>query len=227
MGDFAKSILSAPLATLFVVAGILFLLIAVVGKFSGKIDPGNMGRIASGALGLAFVSIGLTIHLFSNGWQTAVTPPPPSQSASGPVAGTSLADKTQKTPDSNAPPAPTTASPPSVIESTEAEPNDNMATRNVIAEGMTIQGSLAKETDRDYFEFKATGAKVRVTLRKDFDARIEVYDSKEIGLADDSRLGFTTLSMSFETEANSTYFLIVEARYPGQKGKYELTLRPE
>ena len=48
MDEFIKGVLTAPLATLLIVAGILFLFVAVVGNISGKIEPGVKGRIASG-----------------------------------------------------------------------------------------------------------------------------------------------------------------------------------
>jgi hypothetical protein len=63
MDEFVKTVFTAPVATLFIVAGILFLLIAVVGNISGKIEPGVKGRITSGVLGLTFVLIGLAMHL--------------------------------------------------------------------------------------------------------------------------------------------------------------------
>lgn len=226
MGDFAKSILSAPLATLFVVAGILFLLIAVVGKFSGKIDPGNTGRIASGVLGLFFVMIGLMFHFYLDVQRSAVIEPPSAGQAtvkqeqpSGSVAS--------KPSDAKAPDMPIIASNPTAVTSTEAEPNDNMSTRNIIAEGRTVQGMLAKETDQDYFEFKASSSNTRVILRKEFHAYLQVYDSKEEIRSDKTETGNVTLSIVIETVANSTYYLVVRSFCCGAKGKYELTLRPE
>jgi len=62
MNEMAKAVLTAPIATLFIVAGILFLFIAVVGNLSGKIEPGNKARIASAVFGLVFVCLGLTMH---------------------------------------------------------------------------------------------------------------------------------------------------------------------
>jgi hypothetical protein len=62
MEEMVKSVFTAPIATLFIVAGMLFLLIAVVGKISGKIEPGERARMVSGVAGLIFISLGLTIH---------------------------------------------------------------------------------------------------------------------------------------------------------------------
>ncbi len=62
MDEIVKGIFSAPLATVFVVAGVVFLFVAVVGNISGKIEPDIKGRFISGILGLAFIGIGLAIH---------------------------------------------------------------------------------------------------------------------------------------------------------------------
>jgi hypothetical protein len=63
MEALVKSVLTAPLATLFIIAGILFLLIAVVGNISGKIEPGERARIISGVVGMLFIALGLALHL--------------------------------------------------------------------------------------------------------------------------------------------------------------------
>jgi hypothetical protein len=62
MEAIVKSVFTAPLATLFIVAGMLFLLIAVIGNISGKIEPGERARMASGVIGLIFLCLGLTMH---------------------------------------------------------------------------------------------------------------------------------------------------------------------
>jgi hypothetical protein len=50
MDEIVKGIFTAPLATVFVIAGVIFLLVAVVGNISGKIEPGAKGRVISGRL---------------------------------------------------------------------------------------------------------------------------------------------------------------------------------
>jgi hypothetical protein len=45
MGDFLAHLVDAPLPNVLVLAGLIFLGIGVVGKVSGKIDPGTTGRI--------------------------------------------------------------------------------------------------------------------------------------------------------------------------------------
>jgi hypothetical protein len=55
-------VLDAPVANLCLLAGLLFLAIAVVGNVSGKIQPGNNGRIAAGVLGVLLLVYGITTH---------------------------------------------------------------------------------------------------------------------------------------------------------------------
>jgi hypothetical protein len=64
MENLGKAIIGAPLANIFIIAGIIFLLIAVIGKISGKIEPGNTARVISGTAGVVFVAVGLAMHLF-------------------------------------------------------------------------------------------------------------------------------------------------------------------
>lgn len=60
--EILEIIFYAPLASLFIVAGLVFLFIAVAGDISGKIKPGVFGRIVSGVTGLCLLVAGLTIH---------------------------------------------------------------------------------------------------------------------------------------------------------------------
>ena len=71
MDELIKAVLAAPIANLFIVGGLVFLGIAVVGQISGKIEPGKTGRIASGVLGAILLVVGLVIHL-----RPIPTPPP-------------------------------------------------------------------------------------------------------------------------------------------------------
>ncbi|AMK77819.1 MULTISPECIES: LCCL domain-containing protein [Methylomonas] len=73
MDEIVKALFSAPLATVFVIAGLIFLLVAVVGNISGKIEPGPKGRLFSGILGLAFVIVGLAMHFAQYPAQPAAT----------------------------------------------------------------------------------------------------------------------------------------------------------
>lgn len=62
MNELIKGLLTAPLATIFIIGGMLFLLVAVIGNISGKIEPGNKARIASAILGLVFIFVGFWMH---------------------------------------------------------------------------------------------------------------------------------------------------------------------
>jgi len=62
MGDFLAHLVDAPLPNVLVLAGLIFLGIGVVGKVSGKIDPGTTGRITSAMLGAVLVVFGVYTH---------------------------------------------------------------------------------------------------------------------------------------------------------------------
>src|SRR5512132_1059894 len=62
MEELVKDVFTAPVGTIFVLAGVLFLFIVVIGKISGKIEPGLKARVLAGVLGSAFISIGLAMN---------------------------------------------------------------------------------------------------------------------------------------------------------------------
>lgn len=62
MQDMFLRLADAPMARMFVLAGIIFLMFAVIGKVEGKIDPGNIGRIGAAILGVALMIIGVTMQ---------------------------------------------------------------------------------------------------------------------------------------------------------------------
>ena len=74
MNEFAKVLLSAPVATLFILAGLIFLLISVVGNVAGKIEPGKTGRVAAGGIGMFLLVAGLYM-----GTQSPLSPSAPKQ----------------------------------------------------------------------------------------------------------------------------------------------------
>ncbi len=51
-----------PIARMFVLAGIVFLVIAVLGKVEGKIEPGQVGRIGASILGIVLMVIGVIMQ---------------------------------------------------------------------------------------------------------------------------------------------------------------------
>ncbi|HKB52630.1 MAG TPA: hypothetical protein VKD22_01445, partial [Ramlibacter sp.] len=46
----------------FLLAGIIFLLVAVLGRIEGKIEPGNAGRVGAAIVGVLLVAMGLAMY---------------------------------------------------------------------------------------------------------------------------------------------------------------------
>jgi hypothetical protein len=61
MNDILELIFKSPIANLLIIAGLVFLGIAVVGDVSGKIQPGTEGRLLSGLLGVCLLGGGLVM----------------------------------------------------------------------------------------------------------------------------------------------------------------------
>jgi hypothetical protein len=62
MTDLLPHLIDAPLANILILAGLAFLAIGVLGKISGKIEPGTGSRVMSGVLGLVLVLYGVHTH---------------------------------------------------------------------------------------------------------------------------------------------------------------------
>ena len=62
MKDVMLQLVDVPMMRMFVLAGIIFLLIAVLGKVEGKIEPGRIGRIGAALLGALLIVIGLIMQ---------------------------------------------------------------------------------------------------------------------------------------------------------------------
>ncbi len=101
--ELLKALLESSVAKLFMVAGLVFLGIAVVGDISGKIRPGNTGRILSGLLGIVLVGSGLMMyshppstgsavptHVPAGEVKVTATEPSPTETASVPSTPTSF-----------------------------------------------------------------------------------------------------------------------------------------
>ena len=80
--------LAAPIANLLIVAGLIFLGIAAIGKVSGKIEPDATGRIVAGLVGTLILCLGLAIHFFPDRLRsdTAITPTTSEQPATATIA---------------------------------------------------------------------------------------------------------------------------------------------
>jgi hypothetical protein len=66
MQDVILRLVDVPMVRMFILAGILFLFIAVVGKIEGKIEPGSVGRIGAAILGAVLIIIGITMQYSEN-----------------------------------------------------------------------------------------------------------------------------------------------------------------
>jgi hypothetical protein len=49
---------------MFVLAGVIFLLVAVLGRIEGKIEPGRLGRVGASIVGSLLLLVGLAMHVF-------------------------------------------------------------------------------------------------------------------------------------------------------------------
>jgi hypothetical protein len=74
--DFLSTALGAPTPKLFIVFGLLFLGVAVVGSITGRIQPGPLGRILGGILGPLLIVTGLTMEMRPLVATTARAAPP-------------------------------------------------------------------------------------------------------------------------------------------------------
>jgi uncharacterized protein YecT (DUF1311 family) len=73
--DLIRTVSQTPLPTILVLAGIAFWILAIAGSLAGKITIDPSRRWAAGAVGSAFVGLGLILFFISE--QKATQPPPP------------------------------------------------------------------------------------------------------------------------------------------------------
>lgn len=62
MHDVVTRLVDVPLTRMFVLAGVIFLLVAVLGRIEGKIEPGKLGRIGASLVGTILLLVGLAMH---------------------------------------------------------------------------------------------------------------------------------------------------------------------
>lgn len=62
MQDMLARLVDLPLARVFLLAGIVFLLVAVLGRIEGKIEPGNAGRVGAAIIGVLLLAMGLAMY---------------------------------------------------------------------------------------------------------------------------------------------------------------------
>jgi hypothetical protein len=223
MDEIIKSAFTAPLATVFVVAGMLFLFVAAVGKISGKVEPSTQGRVISGILGLVFIITGLVIYL-RQAPNTLSSENTPVQSR--PSEAEHLTRDTVQATSNGTSEQPTT--PPIARE--EKTPGHDITSASKITVGETIHGQLRADLPRDYYTFKTPrqfSGRIRVILRKRFNAVVVVYDAVERDIASDAAGGDDQVSFSFNCVPNADYYIQVKSDYDVGQGHYEIVLREE
>jgi hypothetical protein len=62
MQEIMMRLVDVPLARMFVLSSIIFLLLAVLGRIEGKIEPGKIGRIGAIIVGVVLLTVGLAMH---------------------------------------------------------------------------------------------------------------------------------------------------------------------
>ncbi len=99
MQDVILKLVDVPMVRMFVLAGIIFLLIAVLGRIEGKIEPGRIGRIGAAVLGAVLILIGLILQFGeTHDFYTRLPPnvvaslPPQNVVAVSPVSAPSTAE---------------------------------------------------------------------------------------------------------------------------------------
>lgn len=81
MEGFISGALSSPLANICVIAGIVFLLLAVSGSLAGQVQVRPERQLAAGAIGAALLATGVFFALTpSKSGEVVVTPVPPQES---------------------------------------------------------------------------------------------------------------------------------------------------
>lgn len=223
MDKLLTGVLTAPIATVFIISGIIFLFVSVVGSISGKIEPSVKSRIASGILGLIFISTGLMIHLNQE-------VPKPSRVI--------MADQNQSESILIAPQAKVSSELQIVGEPensipvvTDVEPNDRVTNANPILVGTTTRGTISTRNDRDFYKLEALSNRTRIILRKlsraGFYARVEIYNDveKEIDYAYNS--ADTPVTLSFKSVIGATYYIVIECDGSYNNGDYELVIKKE
>ena len=91
MDDLIKTLVNAPTNSVLVLAGLAFLAVAVFGRITARLDPGPKGRIASGALGVVLLAMGLWLPTDTHRNQPTTAGSEPSASPSTSASATSKA----------------------------------------------------------------------------------------------------------------------------------------
>lgn len=115
MEDILEAVALAPVANLFIIGGLFFLAVAVLGKINGKIEPGRRERIWAAILGGVLIISGLGLHLGPSLASRPASASAPEGATAVPATSTAspalVAAETSPTPAPPASLAPATATP--------------------------------------------------------------------------------------------------------------------
>jgi hypothetical protein len=238
MDKFLSGVFSAPLGTLLTLSGIVFLFVAVVGRISGKIEPGPRGRILSGALGFILMFLGLAMHFSQHGTPFSGNADRDAATEGPQVTSEHFAERSPGEKSAGEEPKISRDSEKPTEFRVEKEPNDQINDSQFVQKNILVRGSLAKKGDRDHYRFLAPGNSTRIILRKPelpgFFAAVEVYDSVEKIVAYERQptagaLGYAErpITFAFESIPDAEYFVVVKATEHRSVGDYELVIATE
>jgi hypothetical protein len=215
-----------PIPTILVIAGIVFLLLAIAGQLAGRIAVAPERQRWAAIIGGVLLVIGVVLHVLPQvKLTTRGTEEVPASRPSTPP--------TKDQPPQSSGVSPSTQPQPSRPESSmqasteNKESNNDITNATLITEGTAVRGSIATKADRDFFTLKASSTKTRVILRKQFHATVDVYDHVEQKIADNVALGDQSNTLSFESTPGPIYFILVKSWAFGAHGDYELVVRKE
>jgi hypothetical protein len=227
MESVIEALKNTPIPTILVVAGIVFLLLSIAGQLAGRITvPPERQRQAT-IIGCLLIMIGVALH---------VVPP---RLAPPQFPGVPIPTAPQPAPTVEQPQQPSgglQTSQPSAESSVQAsteekEPNEDITTATVIAEGTTVRGSIRTDEDQDFFRFNPSSYKTRVVIRTrsaaSFILMVIVYDHVENLIGMYSATAIQPATFSFESTPASNYYLMVKTPGIGAPGNYELVVRKE
>jgi hypothetical protein len=224
-----------PIPTILVIAGIAFLLLAIAGQLAGRIVVAPERQRWAAIIGGGLLAIGLGLHIVPQ-LQSEVTRPtrerPPTSQPSKPTAEKPPPQSLGKPPSTQ--PLPSTPGSPASALIEDKEPNNDITNAVLITEGATVQGPIETAEDRDIFTLHASSPKLRVILRKRFNAAVDVYDYVESLVTSSGQDGDKTVTFAFESTPGTIYYIVVKSSLGAWRlaheryhGDYQLTVRSE
>jgi hypothetical protein len=211
-GCMMESVIAAlkdtPIPTILVVAGIVFLLLAIAGQLAGRVTVAPERQRWAAIIGGGLLAIGVALHVVPQVGLRSREP----ERTSAPTPSPSVKEELPSKP----------AAQPSTQEK---EPNNHIANATLITEGTIVYGLTTADDDRDFFKFNASSTETRVILRKRFSVCIDVYDRVEKRVTWKCEGGDRPVSFSFASNAGSLYYILVKSS--SRHGDYELVIQKE